>query len=229
MINLYRGVKSAHLNQPFGYNLAYAKLDPDGNAIRPFKIITILPGTLAPAGYAPFYGLLGMKGHNGDDWMAYHGEPIYFGATDGVGNSIEGTCYTEVDPDGGIGVDIVFQDPDTKEWLQQKEWHLLKVAVYDGQVIKSGDLIGYCDTTGASSGDHDHDGFKPLNSSSLEDKKFPNNGYTGSVDPRTYPGVTDYRESSFILDILNLKQQLTLMQQIYKLLLILKNAVQRSK
>lgn len=222
MINLYRAVRSAHLNQPFGFNQAFAKLDSNGQPIRPFEIITLPDGQPCPVGYTPFYKILGMNGHNGDDWMAYHGEPVYFEATDGNAQPIEGTCYTEIDPDGGKGVDIVFQDPATGEWFQLKEWHLLDQVVHDGQKIKSGDLIGYADTTGASSGDHLHDGFKPLNSANLEDKKFPNNGYTGAVDPRTYPNVNDYRSTSFILDVLNLKQQLTILQMLYKLLSLLK-------
>lgn len=216
-------MKSAHLNQKFGFNLACAKLGADGQPIRPFVIITIPDGAPVPAGYALFYPLIGLRGHNGRDFMAFHGEFVYFAATDGNGNSIQGTCWTEVDADGGIGVDIIFQDPDTKEWFQLKLWHLLKPLVSDGQKIKSGDLIGLADTTGASSGNHLHDGFKPLNSGNLEDKKFPNNGYTGAIDPATYAGIADHQEADFILDILNLEQQLTLLQQVYKLMLVLKN------
>lgn len=224
MINLYRGVKSNNLNQAFGFNQSFARIGSNGQPIRPFIIIS---SNVCPSGFVPFYELLGMKGHNGDDWMAYYDEPVYFEATDGNGNSLKATCYTEIDVDGGKGVDVVFQDPDTLEWFQLKEWHLLQPAVFDGQVIKSGDLIGYADSTGASSGNHLHDGFKPLNSSKLEDKKFPDNGYTGAVDPRTYPGVRDYRASTFILDILNYEQQLTLLQQVYKLLLSLKGLVNK--
>lgn len=223
MINLYRGVKSAHLNQPFGYNLACAKLDANGQPIRPFQIITIAASAPVPAGYARFYPLIGLAGHNGRDWMAFRSEPVYFSATDGNINPIEGICYTEIDQDGGKGVNILFKDPDTGAWYQLKEWHLLEHKVYDGQRIKSGDLIGLADSTGASSGDHLHDGFKPLASEKLEDKKYPNNGYYGGVDPAKEQGINDYQESSFILDVLNLKQQLTLLQRINQLLLAIKN------
>ena len=215
MINLYRAVKSSHLNQPFGFNLSWAKLWSDGLPLRPFVIAS---GPTCPQGYAPFYQLIGMKGHNGDDWMAYHGEPVYFGAMDGNAHPLNAVCYTEVDPDGGIGVDLIFQDPDTQALYQLKEWHLMQVNVHDGEIIKSGDCIGLADSTGASSGDHLHEGFKPLNSDKLEDKKYPDNGYTGAVDPRLEPNVRDYRGSSFILDILNLEQQLTLAQQVFKLM-----------
>jgi len=222
MINLYRAVKSSHLNQAFGENLVCVKVDEYGTAIRPFRVAGGLFPSLCPPGYRRFYPLIGMKGHNGRDWMAYHGEPVYFSATNGSADPIVGTCYTEIDADGGKGVDIVFQDPDTLEWFQLKEWHLLEQKVYDGQVIKSGDLIGYADSTGASGGDHLHNGLKPLNSNNLEKKKFPANGYTGAVDPVTYPGIQDYQATSFILDILNRKQQLTLLQMVYELLSIIK-------
>lgn len=222
MINIYRAVKTAHLNQSFGYNLACAKLGADGKPIRPFQIITINEGQAIPEGYVRFYPVIGLLGHNGRDWAAYHSEPVYFGATDGNAGPIQATCDTEIDPDGGKGVNIVFSDPETGAWYEIKYWHLLDQLVHDGQVIKSGDLIGYADSTGASSGDHLHEGFKPLKSGNLEDKMFPDNGYTGAVDPAKYAAVHDYQSSSFILDVLNLKQQLTLMQQLYKLLLLLK-------
>ena len=154
--------------------------------------------------------------------MAYHSEPAYFCATGKLGKPIEATCWTETDADGGKGVDIVFQDPDTGAWYQLKEWHLLEAKVYDGQKIRSGDLIGLCDSTGASSGDHLHEGLKPLKSGNLEDKLYPENSYTGAVDPAGCAGVSDYQASSFILDILNLTQQLTLLQRVYQLLAILK-------
>lgn len=222
MINLYRAIKSNHLNQAFGNNLPCAKLGADDQPIRPFQIVTGADAQICPVGYVKFYPLLGLNGHNGQDWMAYHGEPVYFNATDKDENPIEGTCYTEVDADGGKGVDVIFQDPEIKEWLQLKYWHLLEPKVYDGQKVKSGDLIGLADTTGASSGDHLHEGFKPLLSNNLEDKKFPNNGFTGAMNVSIYPNVTDYQNDSFILDILGLKQQLNLLQQLFKLLTLLK-------
>lgn len=222
MINLYRAVRSAHLNQAFAENNACCQTDANGKPLQPFKVLGGIYPATCPIGSVKFYEAIGMKGHNGRDWMAYHGEPVYFAATDGSLNPIAGTCYTEVDSSGGIGVDIIFQDPVSLAWKQLKLWHLLKVNVFDGQVIKSGDCIGWADNTGASGGDHLHDGFKPLNSSNLEDKQFPNNGYTGAIDPATDPDVHDFQASSFILDVLNLNQQLTLMQRLFKLLLLLK-------
>lgn len=222
MINLYRAVKSAHLNQPFAYNQSIAKVDATGKPILPYVISTIGQGASVPPGYVLFYPLLGMKGHDGDDWAAYHGEPVYFGATDGKGNPIEGTCYDAADNDGGLGVDVVFQDPDTGKWAKLREWHFLNSAVANGQKIKSGDLIGHADSTGASSGDHCHEGYKPLNSSNPSDQTFAGNGYNAAVDPRTVPDITNNRDNNFVLDVLNLEQQLTLVQQIYRLLAILK-------
>ena len=222
MLNLYRAVKTNQLNQAFGYNLACCKLGADGKPIRPYEVVTVKEGDPTPKGYALFYPLIGLVGHNGRDWGIWHGEPVYFAATDGELNPIKGTCWTEVDGDGGIGVNIVFQDPVSLAWKQLKLWHLLKVNVHDGQVVKSGDLVGWGDNTGASSGDHLHDGYKPLKSANLEDKQYPLNGYTGAVDPAKDPDTKDFQASSFILDVLGLKQQLSLMQRLYQLLLILK-------
>ncbi len=223
MINLYRATRSANLTQPFGWNRAIVKLGADGQPLRPYQVRAIGDHDAVPEGWARFYtAVLGMLGHNGRDWAAWRGEPAYFSATDGNCGPIEATCFTETDQDGGRGVDIVFQDPDAGAWWQLKEWHLLSATVYDGQKIKSGDQFGLCDSTGASSGDHLHDGLKPLNSSNLEDKAAPDNGYTGAVNPATAPNVRDYQEDSFILDVLNLKQQLTLLQQIIRIFSILK-------
>lgn len=226
MINLYRCIKTAHLTQAFGENRPCVKLNEAGEAIRPFVVVNAVDDKTCPVGaFTKFYTLLGMDGHNGRDWAAWHGEPIYFDVTGKDIIPLEGTCWTEIDADGGRGLNVVFQDPDTKEWFQRKYWHLLDWNVHDGQIVKSGDLLGRADNTGASSGDHVHDGFKPLNSANLEDKKFPNNRFTGAVDPATHPGVNDYQKDSFILDVLNLKRQLGLYQQILQLLFLLKRSL----
>ena len=216
MLKVYRAEKTNKLTQGFDGNIPCAKLDANGYPIRPFIIVNGTDNFTCPVGYTKLYPAVGLISHGGYDWALWRGEPIYFNVVDGNLNKIKGRAYTEIDKDGGKGVDVVFQDPDTKEWFKIRYWHLLEQKIYDGQEVESGQLLGLGDSTGASSGDHEHEGFKPLNSSTKEDLKFPNNGWYGGVDIAKYPNII-YYPSDFILDILNLKQQLTLLQQLVKL------------
>lgn len=77
--------------------------------------------------------------------------------------------------------------------------------------IKTGDLMGWCDSTGRSSGDHSHEGekFTAKNSMTLD----ADNGYYGAVNLKNL-----YR-SEFILDILGKKPQLTPSQKISRIIL----------
>lgn len=154
-------VSPIHINQPFGANAAYyAKfLDANGNPL---------------------------KGHMGIDFQAVHGQPVY-AAHDGY------AFYVGPDEHGGDGIYIRFQDDDGK-WYTTIYWHLCskddpKYAplVLAGVNVKTGDLIGYADNTGApfeSSGDHLHFGLAPCdqNGAFLE----PGNGYGGCIDPQPY-------------------------------------------
>lgn len=116
----------------------------------------------------PVYKQQGLKGHSGVDLQAYHGQPIYA--------AHEGTCYPEVDDHGGNGVLIR-----TLEY-QFVYWHLIDddAVVHTGQVVKAGDLIGYADSTGISTGDHLHFAVVPLQNTDL------NNGYRGAIDPQPF-------------------------------------------
>src|SRR3990167_3590356 len=116
----------------------------------------------------PYYAQSGLKGHTGLDLKAYHGQPIYA--------SCGGVCYPQVDDHGGNGVLIR-----TSEY-QFVYWHLIEddAVVHTGQVVKVGDLIGYADNTGRSTGDHLHFGVIPLIGAD------PNNGYKGAIDPQPF-------------------------------------------
>jgi len=153
---------------------------------------------------------INVAGHNGEDLLAYHGQPVY-AAHDGI-------AYYETDTKGGQGVVILSDKPyDYKGkqcYYKSIYWHLCdpketkyKSPVYvalgskantgKGTPVKAGDLIGYADNTGLSSGDHLHFGFKPCipgdgtgtgDPSDISD--FVNieqsNGYLGAIDPTPY-------------------------------------------
>lgn len=130
------------------------------------------------------------SGHNGIDFHAYHGQPIY-AAHDGIANY-------EIDSGGGHGVTIktTVLEPyrGSQAYFKTIYWHLIDGSVepkYASPIknipnmpVKAGDIIGYANSTGLSTGDHLHFGLKPLapNGTNLE----PNNGYYGAIDPSPY-------------------------------------------
>lgn len=203
-LSLFYPVSPFHLNQGFGENAAY---------------------------YARFHDQMGNpeKGHNGNDLMAYHGQPVY-AATDGMAQFAR-------DEHGGEGIYITTVDKYEYKGSQVSfrliNWHLIgdtdrnfpsPIPLTGSEYpVKAGDLIGYADNTGApfeSSGDHLHLGLIPLNSSgsALE----PGNGFNGCVD--AYP----YFNGNFAKDAnkvnANLAVQVGLLQKIVQLLTsILKN------
>jgi len=138
-------------------------------------------------------------GHNGIDFKAYHGQPIY-AAHDGM-------AWYEIDDQQGHGVILCTQeqfDYKTEQaYFKSIYWHMCdssKEPQYrspiesytdtskDGLLVKRGDLLGYADTTGLSTGDHLHFGLKPMllrypgDSVNIEQ----NNGYMGAIDPQPY-------------------------------------------
>lgn len=139
------------------------------------------------------------KGHNGIDIRCSHGQPI-FAAHDGE-------AYYETDQNQGHGVIIrttkQFDYGGNPTYFKSIYWHFCDpvkepkfkspITVTDvsgkGQPVKAGDLIGYADTTGLSTGDHLHFGLKPQHQNefngqlaNLED----GNGYYGAIDPAPY-------------------------------------------
>lgn len=122
---------------------------------------------------------INIDGHNGWDFQAYHGQPVY--ATH------DGTAFYEVDAQGGNGVVIVsnqaYDYKNGQAFFKTIYWHLCDpdkepkytspVYAYGqaeghdprkGMSVKKGDIIGFADSTGLSSGDHLHFGLKPIKS-----------------------------------------------------------------
>ena len=149
---------------------------------------------------SPIYQRMGMLGHSGVDFLCWKGEPIYHSG------DWSGWAQTEVDNAGGVGVDIISNEPLLNgNRIKLRYWHLERVNVYDGQKIKSGDLIGWGDSTGMSTGDHLHFGFKECDSQGNGLNK--GNGYYGGLDP------AKYFENIFVGDVVKVKKQaLTVIQ-----------------
>lgn len=167
-----------------------------------------------PQMYAdPKYG--GIKGHNGIDFYAGHGNPVY--ATH------DGLAHFEIDPNSGHGVVILsnneFEYKGGTAQFKSIYWHLcdgLKEPKYMSPLegmpprqVKNGELIGYADSTGASTGDHLHFGLKPVkNGINIEQ----DNGYLGAIDP------APYFDGSSPAKIHNLEDQVSSLSKIIALL-----------
>lgn len=142
-------------------------------------------------------------GHNGIDFAASHGQPVYAAHA--------GTCYPEIDDKGGNGVVIrtnkSFDYQGRAVYFKTIYWHLIDAyaVVKWGQYVDIGQLIGYADSTGLSTGDHLHFGLKPqeyneTNFSWLNPAQ--NNGYLGAIDPTPYFGKFYSQDAPLVRDIL---------------------------
>jgi murein DD-endopeptidase MepM/ murein hydrolase activator NlpD len=144
-----------------------------------------------PAYYSKFHDANGnpLKGHNGVDFMAVHGQPIYA--------PIGGMAVYNKDAHGGEGLTITtdqaYEYAGGTCWFGCIHWHLIGDTdpkypqPFTSKHVEVGDLIGYADNTGApyeSSGDHLHFGLMPI----TQNKKLllPSNGFNGCIDPIPY-------------------------------------------
>ena len=142
-----------------------------------------------PVGYRSLYA--NTNGHNGLDLRAKRWQPVY-AAHDGIVNEVQ----TEVER--GLGVGIVSdkkyfcQESGKAEYFKTRYWHFIALDVYLGEKILVGDLIGYADSTGYSTGDHLHFELKPVSIRDYEngvpvcDNVLQNNTHLGSINPLTY-------------------------------------------
>jgi len=125
----------------------------------------------------------GMIGHNGIDIAAPKLTPIY-AAHDGyvieadtkpTGYGIRVTQYFEED---GIGWELHYGHMDHHQFPDITYNRNLR-----DRLIKAGEVIGYVDSTGNSSGHHLHFGVRQYKNGQLLNH---NNGYLGGIDPRPY-------------------------------------------
>ena len=124
------------INQRFGENKACIPIQGG--------VVVSCDGKNPPAGYKSLYGPLG---HKGLDLASYHGQPVYC-ACAGVVASID------TDPRSGLDVRVI-SEVDGKRYRHIYE-HLLGYQAKVGDKIELGQLIGWADNTGYSSGDHLH-------------------------------------------------------------------------
>ncbi len=200
-LSLFYPVKPNNVNQGFGVNGAYYQAHG----------INIL-------------------GHNGIDFAATHGQPVY--ATH------DGMAYFEIDSNQGHGVVIRsteqadFDDGSTS-YYKTIYWHLCDgdkepqftspITATDytgpGQAVKAGDIIGYADNTGLSTGDHLHFSVKPIAPGEYPgtwDNVLQTNGYLGCIDAAPYFNGFFAENAQAVLA--NLNQQLSLAQKALALL-----------
>lgn len=154
----------------------------------------------------PIYEKLGMEYHGGYDWAGYLGEPIYWDI------SVKGMVLnTEVDIAGGLGINIITDD----EYgiYKHRFWHLKGFSVKAGDIVETGDLLGYCDTTGLATGSHLHRDMKKMIKDGfgnylIEDRE---NGSFGTVPIIQF-------ENIFVLDKMKfLKVRISILQGLIEL------------
>lgn len=118
------------------------------------------------------YAWLNIKGHNGLDFTYEDGTEVYA--------SHDGTATAQIDDSAGKGIVIVSKECKTIYW------HLKDYVkpLNSSWEVKAGDLIGYGDNTGWSTGPHLHYGLKFLDSNGEVLNR--DNGYDGAVDPTQY-------------------------------------------
>lgn len=168
------------------------------------------------------YSSQDIAGHNGIDFGAYHGQPVY--ATH------DGLASYQVDDSGGHGVVIIsknkFDYEGTPTYFKSIYWHLcdgLKEPKFKSPIadktgfieVENGDIIGYADNTGLSTGDHLHFGLKPVAKGESWGTWFnveQDNGYKGAIDPRPY------FDNSFAANVVIQKDQISKLQKVVELL-----------
>ncbi len=119
------------------------------------------------------YSQFGLEGHSGIDIPLKDRTEIY-ASHDGI------ITFTGLDSAGGIGVDLWNKEGKFKT----RYWHLRAYKPKVGELLKAGDLIGWGDSTGFSTGHHLHFALKrtDVNNNTINH----DNGYFGAIDPEPY-------------------------------------------
>lgn len=134
---LHRPISPFIINQRFGENNAC--ITTDGSQ----KVI-VCDGNNPPGGYKSLYG---PDGHGGLDLRASHSQPVYCAQ--------DGRVYN-IDTHEKSGLDVRVESIVDGRRLRHIYEHLLGYQPRVGDLVKTGDLIGWADNTGYSSGDHLH-------------------------------------------------------------------------
>lgn len=141
---LFRPVKPFYITQFFGENKACVSLDGTNKVI-------YCDGTNPPAGYKSLYG---PQGHGALDIATSHGQEVY-AAQDGI--------VYQIDTSKKSGLDVRIESEKHGTKFRHIYEHLMGYQVKVGDVVRVGQLIGWADNTGYSSGDHLHFQFSVWN------------------------------------------------------------------
>ena len=159
------------------------------------------------------YKKLGMLGHGAIDYAVPNNTPVY-AMHDGE------VIYAGVGNFEGYGVVIrtleTFAYKNKSVYFKSIYWHLEKdIPIRVGQKVSTGDLIGYSNNTGRSTGPHLHSGLKPtmVNEYNMWYNVEQNNGYKGGIDSQ--PFFDNYYPE-------DVKIMLLIIEKLKKILYILK-------
>lgn len=127
-----------------------------------------------PIGFASMYSM--MRGHNGIDSIAKSGTPVYAMQK---GKVIE--VSTETERGLGVGILSEIRGDVATTYYKHRYWHFKGMNVKMGDKIKTGQLLGWADNTGYSTGDHLH---IELKQTDKEGRTIhTDNGFFGAIDP----------------------------------------------
>ncbi len=143
----------------------------------------------------PFYNSLGLYGHNGIDFNATLGDKVYWNC------DLKGEVIG-IQTDIKLGYGVIILTKEKNKIIKHRHWHFLAIYCKIGQILESGDLMGWADSTGYSTGHHDHYDIKPqIEVNGVLKNEFQNNGYRGAIDPMPF------YSNMFILDyVMELKR-----------------------
>jgi murein DD-endopeptidase MepM/ murein hydrolase activator NlpD len=180
---LYHPVSPFKINQGFGADTVCISTIDNKTLVRKET------NASCPANFRSLYTQT--NGHNGLDLFAYRWQPCY---------ATHSGIVTEVQTEEarGLGIGIVTdrkwfcQETGKDEHFKTRYWHFIALNIHRGDKVKTGDLIGWCDSTGYSTGDHLHFELKPVTIISYEEgvpvynNTLQNNGMLGAVNPLPY-------------------------------------------
>lgn len=137
-MKIYQPVKPFKINQLFGANRACVSTDGK-------KHFITCNGLKPPKGYKSVYGA---NGHKGLDLATYRGQEVYC-ALKGVVHKVDTSRRS------GLDVRIISVDEEGNQIRHIYE-HLQGTQPDVGDEVQTGQLVGWADNTGWSSGDHLH-------------------------------------------------------------------------
>lgn len=208
---LYQPIKPWVVSQPFGADRVCFIVRADGTREYKGKKDNEVCSDVHGEGWDSVYRR--MKGHNGLDVRCPKWTPCYAAQN---GTVLE--VSTEVNE--GLGVVLkhhVRGQNEPSRWYKTRYWHLILVssAIKVGKEVKTGEFLGYCDSTGRSTGHHLHFDLKQLNGNG--DVLNYSNGYFGAIDP------TEYMYDDYALKVNKLNRIIELLKvAIEKLLRLLR-------